>query len=81
VKKSEHLSGGYQAGFYAGFVSGLISGAISLLLLYNISETVRQFLFLFTIAFGCTLAIYSVLALSAGLIGGKIAQRRLARAG
>lgn len=81
ARKSGSPYTGNSAGFYTGLVTAIISGPLSLLLLYNSSQTVRQFIFLYTLSFGCTFGIYVLLALVAGVIGGKLAQRRLVQAG
>ena len=81
ARKSGSPYTGNSAGLYAGVVYAIISEAIALLLLYERSDNVRHFMLLYTISFGCSVLIYGVLALVAGVIGGKIAQHRMTHSG
>lgn len=77
-------TGAWRWGQLFGVIVGVLTNVTTLLgfLFPDInSETVRQLIFPFTISVGCTVAIYALLALVAGVIGVKLAQRGLARTG
>lgn len=76
ARKSGNPATGQSAGFYAGLVTAIITAPLAFLLLYNGSQAVRQLVFLFLFSTGCTFVVYVALALVAGVIGGKLAQRR-----
>lgn len=85
ARKSGNPYTGNSAGLYAGLVYITISLTIGFLLLYSIGGSFPDMLLHFPIAiavtFGCVLIIYGLLALVAGVIGGKLAQRSMAKAG
>ncbi|HEU4784346.1 MAG TPA: hypothetical protein VFS83_13475, partial [Ktedonobacterales bacterium] len=85
ARKSGSPYTGNSAGLYAGLVYITISLTIGFLLLYSIGGSFRDMLLHFPIAiavtFGCVLILYGLLALIAGVIGGKVAQRSIAKAG
>ncbi|HEY7342586.1 MAG TPA: hypothetical protein VH591_17055 [Ktedonobacterales bacterium] len=84
ARKSGNPYTGNSAGLYAGLVYITISLTLGLLLLFSTAETFRDLVarhpILVAVASGCTIVIYGLLALVAGVIGGKLAQRSMAKA-
>ncbi len=85
AKRSGSPYTGNSAGLYAGLVSVIISLTIWLLLIFTTNspfwDLAARFPIFLAVAAGCTIVIYSLLALIAGIIGGKLAQRSMATAG
>ena len=85
ARKSGNPYTGNSAGLYAGLVYIIMSLTVGFLQLYSAGGTFRDLIlqhpFALAVAFGCTLVIYGLLALVAGVIGGKLAQRSMAKAG
>lgn len=85
ARKSGSPYTGNSAGLYAGLVYITISLTIGLLLLYRTAgsfpDLVARYPILVAVGSGCAIVIYGLLALIAGVIGGKLAQRSMAKAG
>lgn len=83
ARKSGNPYIGNSAGLYAGVIGVSIMVTLGLLL-SAASSPLRQLLELDPLitvgAVGCTIVIYGLLALAAGVIEGKLAQRGMARA-
>jgi hypothetical protein len=77
ARKSGNPYMGNSVGLYVGLIYAIITGFFSILMLSNSGLAVRSFPLVFILSVACVAGVYGLLALVAGIIGGKLAQRRL----